>query len=316
MKKLLILGLGLSAFAAIGAYFLFPGTLLELALAAGRHAAGLNRKEIRIQDHTIHYLEGGKGQTILLLHGFGASKESWIRFARHLTGGYRVVIPDLPGFGQSSRIPAASYDMETQLKRIELFAEALIPDKFHLAGNSMGGTLAALYAAEHPRRIATLALLAPGGVGSPRPSELAKLIQKGINPLLTGNAEDFDRLLELCFAKPPFIPSQFKKVMASAASLQRNFNQKIWNDMVGSRAHGASFLMENFLEPYLSRIQAPVLIIWGNADHILDVGGAAVLERSLKNAKTVVMENIGHAPMLEDPRDTASHYLNHLKGVF
>ena len=314
MKKIWGVGLGLLVFAFVGIYFLFPETLFNLAVKAGRYSAGLARKEIQVDDHRIVYLEGGKGQTILLLHGFAAGKDNWIRFAKHLTKDYRVVIPDIPGFGESSRIQSERYDMENQLTRIARFTEVLKLERFHLAGNSMGGTLAALYAARYPRKVATLALLAPGGVGSPNPSELAILLQKGTNPLLTGSVEDFDRLIGLCFAKPPFIPSQFKKVLAADAAAHRDFNQKIWDDMVGSHTKGTSFSMENFLKPYLPRIQAPVLILWGDADRILDVGGASVLEKGLKDSKTVIMKDTGHTPMLEKPRETASYYLNHLKG--
>ncbi len=315
MKKIGLVGLGLLVFVfiCIGVYFLFPETLFDLAVKAGRHSAGLVRKEIQVDAHRIVYLDGGKGETILLLHGFAAGKDNWIRFAKHLTKGYRVVIPDIPGFGESSRIGSERYDMENQIKRIDRLTEELKLDKFHLAGNSMGGTLAALYAARYPVKVETLALMAPGGVGSPNPSELAVLLQKGTNPLLTGSEEDFDRLIRLCFANPPFIPSQFKKVIAAQAEAQREFNQKIWDDMVGSRMHESSFSMENFLQPYLPRIQAPVLILWGNSDRILDVGGAAVLAKGLKISSTVIMKETGHTPMMEKPLEAATHYLHHLK---
>ena len=72
--------------------------------------------------------------------------------------------------------------------------------------------------------------------------------------------------------------------------------------------------METFLEPYLPQIQSPVLIVWGDTDKILDVGGVAVLEKNLKNYKTVIMKNTGHIPMMEKPRETASYYTSYLKG--
>ena len=181
-------------------------TLFNLAVKAGRHSAGLAKKEIKVDDHKIVYLEGGKGQTILLLHGFAANKDNWIRFAKYLTKDYHVVIPDIPGFGESSQIQSENYAVENQLKRIDRFTEALKLERFHLSWNSMGGMLAALYGATYPQKVLTLALLAPGGVGSPNPSEVAILLQKGTNHLLTGNTEDYDRLIELCFAKPPLIP--------------------------------------------------------------------------------------------------------------
>jgi len=187
-------------------------------------------------------------------------------------------------------------------------------EKFHLAGNSMGGMLAAMYGAKYPQKVLTLALLAPGGINSPNPSELAILLQKGRNPILIGSIEDFDRLMKLSFTKPPFIPSQFKKVLATDAIAHRDFNKKIWDDMIGNVTKEASSSRENFLKPYLPKIQAPVLIIWGDTDKMLDVSSVSVFEKNLKNCKTVIMKDTGHVPMLEKPQEAASYYLKHLQG--
>jgi len=317
MKKILVAGvviIALFVFLLTGIYFLFPETLFKLAVKAERRSAGLIKKEIQVDDHKIVYLEGGKGPTILMIHGFGGSKDNWTRFAKYLTSEYHVVIPDLAGFGESSQIQTESYDVEKQLKRIDRFAEALKLEKFHLAGNSMGGMFAAMYGAKYPQKVLTVALLAPGGVGSPNPSEVAILIKNGKNPLLTGSPEDFDKLLNLCFVKPPSMPSRFKKVLAADAVAHRDFNKKIWDDMYGNLTKEALSVRENLLVPYLPQIQAPVIIIWGDSDKILDVGGVSVLEKNLKNYKTVILKDTGHIPMLEHPRETASHYIGSLKG--
>jgi pimeloyl-ACP methyl ester carboxylesterase len=299
---------------AIGTYFLFPETLFNIAVKAERYAAGLDRKDIQVDDHRIVYLEGGKGQTIILLHGFGANKDNWTRFAKYLTGSYHLVIPDIPGFGESSQMREATYDAENQLRRIDRFAEVLRLERFHMAGNSMGGMLAAMYGAKYPGKVSTLALLAPGGVKSPKMSEMAIMMQKGLNPLLTGSDEDFDELIRLCFVRPPAMPSRFKKVFALDAVARRDFNRKIMEDMQWSHADGLPSPMENYLEPYLPQIQAPVLIIWGDTDRILDAGGVAVLERNLKDYKTVIMRDTGHIPMMEYPQETAAHFINYLSG--
>lgn len=286
-----------------------------MAQLGERHIAGLVTKEIQVDDHKIVYLEGGKGQAVLLLHGFAGNKYLWTRFARHLADDYHLVIPDIAGFGESSQIPKETYDAETQVKRIDRFIRALKIERFHLAGNSMGGLLAAMYGATYPEKVMTLSLLAPAGVGSPKPSAMALFLRKGANPLLTGSAEEYERLLALCFVKEPFIPSQFKKLLVADAIAHRKFDEKIWNDMKLHRASDGSFSPEPHLDPYLPKIQAPVLLIWGDTDRILDVGGVAVLEKKLQNCRTVVMKETGHMPMLEKPKETASLYAGFLKGT-
>jgi pimeloyl-ACP methyl ester carboxylesterase len=84
----------------------------------------------------------------------------------------------------------------------------------------------------------------------------------------------------------------------------RKFNEKI----------GLDLFHEAFaLEPSLPMIQAPVLIIWGDHDKILDVSGASVLEKGLKNHRTVIMKETGHVPMMEKPLETAAAYMSFLK---
>jgi pimeloyl-ACP methyl ester carboxylesterase len=89
--------------------------------------------------HTIVYLEGGRGESVLLLHGFGADKDNWNLFSRYLTKRYHVIAPDLPVFGESSKIWSDQYNISAQVERVHDFVKQLGLKSFHLAGNSMGG---------------------------------------------------------------------------------------------------------------------------------------------------------------------------------
>ena len=96
--------LGLAALAA-GAYFIFamPERAVRAALDYERRVAGLERREIDLPDGIKYvYLEGGKGEALLLLHGFGANKDNFTRVAKYLTPHYRVIVPDHIGFGESA----------------------------------------------------------------------------------------------------------------------------------------------------------------------------------------------------------------------
>jgi len=279
-------------------YFLFPETVFKLAIDAQRRSADLVRKEVQVDDHRIVYLEGGTGETIVLLHGFGGNKDQWTALARYLKG-FHLVIPDIPGFGESSQVPSASYSVESQVGRIDRFVEVLELDKFHMAGNSLGGAYAATYGAKHPGKVLTLALLAAAGAPSPNKSEFVMQLEKGDNLLLSTNPEDAGRLLALIYAKEPAIPPAFKKILVADWIAHGPFNRKIWNDTQP---------FQFSLEPFLPRIQAPVLILWGDQDKMLDAGGVAFLEKNLKNYRTVIMKDTGHCPMIEKPEETAKAY--------
>ena len=86
----------------ISCYLLFPGVTFKILRNMERSAAGLEQKSIEVGKLHIEYLEGGKGEVLLLLHGFGGNKDNWTRVAKYLTPHFKVIAPDLPGFGESS----------------------------------------------------------------------------------------------------------------------------------------------------------------------------------------------------------------------
>jgi abhydrolase domain-containing protein 6 len=305
MKKLLIVLLVIIV-AAAGAYYVFPEKVAGFLISQARSKAGLSKKAIKIGDHNIVYLEGGTGpETILLLHGYSANKDNWIRFAAYLKD-YHVVIPDLPGHGESSKLADARYNELSQLERLHKFAEEIKIKKFHITGNSMGGWFAGAYAVRYPADVLSVGLFDAAGVQSLQLSEVMKMRQKGENPLLLKDENDVSRLMKLIFVKPPFMPYPFKKMFVREALANTSFNQKIMADITPDIFS---------LEKNLSKIEAPALILWGTRDKIIDVSSVPVFEKGLKNFKTVLINDCGHAPMLEKPQETANAYLAFLKSV-
>ena len=147
-----------------------------------RKDANLTIKSVDIPDFKIVYVEGGTGDAIIMLHGSGGNKDNWLYLAKYFTPNYRVIIPDLSGFGDSSKPQNANYNIMSQVERLNLFAKELNLTKFHLVGNSMGGDIAGNYAADYPDMVKTLALFDASGVNAPVKSELILLLEKGINP--------------------------------------------------------------------------------------------------------------------------------------
>jgi len=300
MKKL-IAGLILLLAATAALFYLSPAALLASMQLVERQLAGLSLKQITVDDLSIHYYEGGpsNAQTILMVHGFAANKDNWLRFARHLSQDYRVIALDLPGFGTSDR-PTGSYDVGTQTERLASVIDAFGIGRLHLIGNSMGGHISALYAARSPDKVLSLALLDNAGITSPQPSELMQLLERGAaNPLVVKQPADFQRLLEFVFVQPPYLPESLKGYFAEQA-----INNSAHYDQVF--AH----LIERYipLEPELAKIQAPTLIIWGAEDRVLHVSSISVMQPLLRKPSVVIMPQTGHAPMIERPQQTAEHY--------
>ncbi|MBO3277086.1 alpha/beta fold hydrolase [Pseudomonas schmalbachii] len=301
MKKA-FLGLILILAATAGVFYLSPATLLAASQLVDSTRAGLSERSLQVGDLDIRYYEGGpaKAQTVLLVHGFGADKNNWPRFARYLTERYHVIAVDLPGFGESSRPDNISYDVGSQAERLFDFTRALGIGRLHLVGNSMGGQIVAVFAARHPQQVLSLALFDNAGVQAPRQSELLRRLEQGDNPLLLSKAEELPKLLDFVFVQPPEMPERLQRYLGERAVERSAFNRKIFVQ-----------LLERYipLEPELPKITAPTLLLWGEQDRLLDVSSVDVMKPLLRQPSVVIMQNCGHVPMIERPEETARHYL-------
>lgn len=300
MKKL-ILGLILLLGGSAATLYLCPAALLATTQLVALQQADLSTKRVTVGDLSIHYYQGGPsdGETILMVHGFGASKDNWLRFARYFTEDYQVIALDLPGFGDSSK-PYASYDVGTQVERLAAFTQALQIKKLHLIGSSMGGHISALYAARYPEQILSVALLGNAGVDSPQKSELIERLERGEpNPLIVKTPQQFEQLLEFIFVEVPSMPERLKQALADRSVANSTHNERVFAQLVSRYIP---------LEPVLPKIQAPTLLLWGAQDRVLHVSSIEVMQPLLQHPSVVIMQDCGHAPMLERPKETAEHY--------
>jgi pimeloyl-ACP methyl ester carboxylesterase len=284
----------------VAVFVRFPVLALRLAESIELHAAGLRRASVEVGGDHVAYLIGGSGEPLLLLHGFGADKSSWVRVAKHLTPHFSVVAPDLPGFGESTRDPDARYGIADQVDRVHAFAAGLGLPPLDIGGNSMGGAIAGAYAARFPGEVKHLWLLAPGGVRSAKRSELDEMLARGENPLLVNDADGFERLLDFVFVERPSIPRPIERYLAEQAIAHRAFNDKILHEL---------FAGLKPLEDELRGSTTPTLILWGDHDRLVDVSGAQVLKSVMPNAEVVVMANVGHVPMIEKPAKSAAAFI-------
>ena len=307
-KKLLIMA-GVAICLIIATVLLscsvFPEKMAALGLAWERGKAGLELKKIKAGNHLITYLEGGQGETIVMVHGFGGDKDHWTRFSAAITDRFHVLAPDLPGFGQSDYLPEESYSYQEQTVRLNDFTSALGLKSFHIVGNSMGGHIAGLYAVHYPAKVETLGLFAAAGVDAPEHSELFDIIiSGGNNPLIPKTEADFQRLKRFVFFNPPYIPGFVEQVFVRESLAHQERNREIFQDL-----HSRPFNLESNLDA----IKAPTLVLWGDHDRVLHPSGADVFAKKIKNARKIILKDCGHLPMIERPGQAAEIYLDFLQ---
>ena len=290
----------------VGFVYLAPEKATKLALDMERKRSGLERKEINLPGglHYV-YLEGGKGEPLMLLHGFGANKDNFTRIARFLTPHYRVIIPDHIGFGESGHPQDADYKASAQAARIRTLAQALGITKVHMGGSSMGGHISMMYAAFYPDEVKSLWLIDPGGIWSASPSELRDIIVKtGKNPLLAKSEDEFAGIFAFVMSDPPFIPRPILNVMAQERIYNYELEKRIFKDLIAESA-----------EKHVTNIKNPTLIVFGDKDRAINPATADILHKLMPRSEVIIMKGLGHLPMIEQPRQSADDYLKFRAGL-
>jgi len=288
------------------AYYLSPPWMAKAGLAIERGRAGLDVKSVVVGNAQIFYLEGGTGPDMVLVHGFGADKDNYTRIARYLTKSYHVIIPDLTGFGESTKDMTVSYDVFSQASRLHAFIGSMGLKSFHLAGHSMGGAIVGAYGAQHPEIVKSLLLMAPAGVNTAPESELFRMLNKGVNPFIVDNPADFDKLIDLTFYRKPFIPRAVRLAYIKTLTANQDLLKKTVTDL-----KAIPFSLEDQLRKY----PGPVLVIWGIHDRVLDAKGGEILGKTLPGLVLKIISDCGHMPMIEFPKKTAGYFLSFIEGA-
>lgn len=256
-------------------------------------------KTVAVDGNSISYLGGGHGESILLLHGLFAQKEQWLDVGCALASqGFEVLAPDLPGYGASSGYPVTVYALDSQVDTLHKFILRLGKDNIHIAGSSMGGTIAALYAQKYPGQIKSLAFIgAPLGIIEWSP-QVRKAIFEGINPFIPINEKQFDLEMRLLFFKPPKIDEGTKAKLVQEYVENNRHYQQVW-DIV------------NFYDWSLRSMEmnAPrTLILWGEQDGIFSIDGLRLIKEVFKNSQAVRFPDTAHLLMLEQHKKVVRVY--------
>ncbi|MBT8091450.1 MAG: alpha/beta fold hydrolase [Gammaproteobacteria bacterium] len=288
--------------------FLNPGLLARGLLVSTRRLLGFRTRLVQVDGSAWPYLEGGpaSAEAVVLVHGFGGDKDNWPLYGWRLAREFRVIVPDLPGFGDNRKDPDADYGGAAQAERLLRFIDALKLERIHLGGNSMGGLIALHFALAYPQRMLSLALLDNAGVRGSQRSELELAAGRGESPLTVSTAAEFDALLSFVTHRRLPLPGVIKQALAENAIAQREF----WDSIFWSLREE---LERQPLNEQLVNIDAPTLVMWGRHDRLIDVSCCDVLAAGLPNCECLVFEDVGHVPMLERPGQSSAAHLAHLR---
>lgn len=305
-----------AALALLAVALLRPGWLLEAEFARLRLLAGASEHALTVGDHRIVYVASGRGPTVVLLHGFTGAKENWLPLMRRLRG-YRVIAPDLPGWGESTRHAGADYGPVAQSERVREFLAALQAGAPHagatargqaiarrpyrpptlVVGHSMGGQVLGLLAARRPEAVNRIVLMDAAGVPFAA-NDFGRAVLAGDNPFEVRTRAQLHRYLGIVFTDPPWVPWPVDQALASQRARQVGFEQAVL-DRIGRGPEALE------LGRRLDRIQSPVLLLWCRDDRVIDVSAATVFRAGLRDSRTVLLDGCGHMPMMAEPAAVA-----------
>ena len=311
MKKVLLgLVVGIPLFFAV-LVFVFPiqtgQWVYDNSMSAESSIYGFSEQTIPIGEMSLSVYRNSKNlgadkPSILMLHGYSAEKTVWLRFARHFTDDFNIVIPDMAGHGQTGFDSEWDYSGPAQAARLVALLDRLQIQQVHVIGNSMGGFIAAHFARLYPERTLTATLVDPAGVTSPELSVMGEMLEKGENPFQVNSQEDFNVFYGMTMAKPPFVPDFVKAGVAERYKARKDELKIIFED----------FHDKYLLDDQLSTITSPVLIMWGAKDQLIHVSSAKVWNDGLPNSELKIWPEIGHMPMVEIPQESADVYRDFL----
>ena len=268
-----------------------------------RNKSSLTAKVLTLANgEQMAYLEGGNltAEPLLLIHGFGGNKDNFTRIADEL-GSYHLIIPDLLGFGDSSKPMSADYRSEAQATRLhELLQVKGLASHIHIGGNSMGGAISVAYAAKYPNDVKSVWLVDSAGFWSTGISKSLEGATLENNPLLVNNNEDFNRMYDFVMYKPPFVPKSVKAVFAQERIANKELESKILEQIVTDTVEERAQIIAEY--------NIPTLVVWGEKDQVIKPETVNAIKEIIPQTQIIMMKGVGHVPMIEAVKQTAEDY--------
>lgn len=288
------------------AWLVFRVSDISVATLRAKYASPASQFVEVMPGLTVHLRDEGKrdGVPLVLLHGSNASLHTWEPWVARLGDRYRIISFDFPAHGLTGPAPDGQYTQAAYAKVLTAAVANRGLTRFVVAGNSMGGGVAARYAADHPDRIAGLILV--DASGAPYPAG-----DSGIPLALRIARAPVIRDIASGITPRSMIAAAFAGAVSNKAVMTPAMVDRYWELLryPGNRAA----TLDRFAQGYssvsptdLGRIDAPVLILWGREDRFIPVAAAGYFARHLPHSRTIIYDGVGHLPMEETPDRSAA----------
>jgi 4,5:9,10-diseco-3-hydroxy-5,9,17-trioxoandrosta-1(10),2-diene-4-oate hydrolase len=257
-----------------------------------------HQRWVTVDGRPMNVVELGQGPAMVLIHGLGGSWQNWLETIPHFARRFRVVVPDLPGFG-ASPMPIEAISIPGYGRTIRSLMESLGVPSAVVVGNSLGGFVGIELAIRFPVLVGRLVLVSAAGIAIEHqrrePVRTAARALAFASAWVGAKADVVARrprlrrlLLATSAAHPERLPARL------AAEQIRASGKPGW---IGA----FDALLSYRIRGRLGEIACPTLIVWGDSDRMVPVGDADEFERAIPDARKVIFRDTGHVAMLERP---------------
>ena len=237
----------------------------------------------------------GEGKTILILHGWGSSQKSWEKVQNNLANrGYKVVVPDMPGFGGSDSPPVPWSGKDYLDWLLEFIKVAKLGSPLIIIGHSFGGGLAMKLAIDHPEIIEKLVLVAAARTGT----------KKSLKKEVIYKIAKLGKYLKDYLVFYDLIRNLFYRIVV---------REKDYFRTRGTMKETIKLILKENVTPEIDRIKAPTLIVWGTNDKATPIENARLIHDKIKGSHLETLKGVGHAISLEQPEKLADIIYKFLK---
>ena len=269
-----------------------------------RKPSDMDQLEVQADGVALSCYVLGKGDPLLLLHGLGGSKITWLPVLAPLAQKFRVIVPDLPGHGESEK-PRREYTSRFYARCVRHLLDALEVERTVVVGNSLGGRIALELALRSPGRVAALALLDPSvpGLRWRYVMRFTRVFPTEIGRIPFPLRERWMEMgIRRLFAQPERLPSE--GYSAAANEFIRIYRSPVARmAFFSTLRHIVTEKPDSFFAS-LRRIKQPALIIFGEQDRLVPPRLGVRLAQHLPNSELVVLPDVGHVPQFEAPEET------------
>ncbi len=253
-------------------------------------------------------LEAGSGEPLILLHGTGGHIEAYARNIRGLSEHFRVICIDMVGHGYTAK-PDRPYGIDLYSEHLLGVLQALEMEKAHISGESLGGWVAAWFAAEHPEYVLSLVLNTPGNVNN-KPEVMAKLKESTVKAVLEANYENVKNRLEWLM---------YDKSQVTEELIEARYNIYTQPSYQEAVHHIVALQDLEFRKLYswdpswCGKIKAPTLLAWTDHDPTSTVEEAKPIQEMIPGSELTVIKDAGHWPQWEKVENFNSTIIDFIK---